>query len=42
MEQSRYGFGPHEVARWAADSLPAAQPKVRSGARPLGHQRQAA
>lgn len=35
-------FGPHEVARWAVGSLPAPQPKVRSGARPLGHQRQAA
>ena len=35
-------FGPHEVARWAPGSLPAAQPKVRSGARPLGYQRQAA
>jgi hypothetical protein len=35
-------FGPHEVARWAAGSLPAPQPKVRNGARPLGHQRQAA
>jgi transposase len=35
-------FGPHEVARWAADTLPAPQPKVRGGARPLGHQRQAA
>ena len=35
-------FGPHEVARWAPASLPAPQPKVRRGARPLGHQRQAA
>ena len=35
-------FGPHEVARWAVGSLPAPQPKVRNGARPLGHQRQAA
>ena len=36
-------FGPHEVARWAPDSLPAPQPKVRrGGARPLGHQRRAA
>jgi transposase len=35
-------FGPHEVARWAPGSLPASQPKVRKGARPLGHQRQAA
>jgi hypothetical protein len=35
-------FGPHEVARWAPGSLPAPQPKVRSGARPLGHHRQAA
>src|SRR5438552_13292492 len=35
-------FGPHEVARWAPGSLPAPQPKVGSGARPLGHHRQAA
>jgi hypothetical protein len=35
-------FGPHEVARWAPGSLPAPQPKVRSGAQPLGHHRQAA
>jgi transposase len=35
-------FGPHEVARWAPGNLPAPQPKVRSGARPLGHQRKAA
>jgi transposase len=35
-------FGPHEVARWAPGSLPAAHPKMRSGARPLGHQRRAA
>lgn len=35
-------FGPHEVARWAPDTLPAPQPKVRSGAQPLGHGRQAA
>src|SRR5215472_10774039 len=35
-------FGPHEVARWAPGSLPAPQPKVRSGARPLGYHRQAA
>ncbi|MGA2197460.1 MAG: ISNCY family transposase [Bryobacteraceae bacterium] len=35
-------FGPHEVARWAPDSLPAPKPKVRSGARPLGHRRLAA
>ena len=35
-------FGPHEVARWAPGSLPVSQPKVRSGARPLGYQRQAA
>ena len=35
-------FGPHEVARWAPGRLPAPQPKVRSGARPLGHQRRAA
>jgi hypothetical protein len=35
-------FGPHEVARWAPDSLPAPKPKVGSGARPLGHRRLAA
>jgi transposase len=35
-------FGPHEVARWAPGSLPAAQPKAGRGARPLGHQRRAA
>ena len=35
-------FGPHEVARWAPGSLPAPQPKVRTGARPLGHGRIAA
>src|SRR5271157_2785702 len=35
-------FGPHEVARWAPGSLPAAEPKRRRGARPLGHQRWAA
>jgi len=35
-------FGPHEVGRWAAGSLPAPQPKVRPGARPLGHKRLAA
>lgn len=35
-------FGPHEVARWAPGSLPAPHTKVRSGARPLGHQRVAA
>ena len=35
-------FGPHEVARWAPGSLPASQPKVRGGARPFGHQKQAA
>jgi transposase len=34
-------FGPHEVARWSASQLPAAQPKVRKGARPLGHRRAA-
>jgi len=34
-------FGTHEVARWTPDSLPAPQPKVRSGARPLGQQRRA-
>jgi hypothetical protein len=35
-------FGPHEVARWAPDSLPARQPQRRGRARPLGHQRRAA
>ena len=35
-------FGPHEVGRWELGRLPARQPKVRSGARPLGHQRKAA
>jgi transposase len=35
-------FGPHEVARWAPGTLPAPQPKVRTGARPLGHKRLAA
>ena len=35
-------FGPHEVARWAPGKLPAPQPKVRTGARPLGHGRLAA
>jgi transposase len=35
-------FGPHEVARWASGDLPPIQPKVRTGPRPLGHQRQAA
>jgi transposase len=35
-------FGPHEVARLAAGSWPAPQPKVRQGARPLGHKRPAA
>ena len=35
-------FGPHEVARFEAGSLPTAQPKVRKGARPPGRQRQAA
>jgi hypothetical protein len=35
-------FGPHEVARFAPGSLPAPQPKVRRGARPLGHKREAA
>ena len=35
-------FGPHEVARWKPGQLPAPQPKMRSGARPLGHKRRAA
>lgn len=35
-------FGPHEVARFAAGHWPASQPKVRSGARSLGHKRRAA
>lgn len=36
------GYGPHEVARFAPGQWPAPQPKVRSGARPLGHKRRAA
>ncbi len=35
-------FGPHEVARFEPGSLPAPQPKMRQGARPLGHHRRAA
>jgi len=35
-------FGPHEVTRLAPGSWPEPQPKVRSGARPLGHKRVAA
>jgi len=35
-------FGPHEVGRWAPGSLPMPQPKLRTGARPLGHKRLAA
>jgi hypothetical protein len=35
-------FGPHEVARFAPGSLPAAQAKVGQGARPLGHNRERA
>ena len=35
-------FGPHEVARWAPNELPKPQPKLRKGAQPLGHRRQAA
>ena len=35
-------FGPHEVARWKPDQLPAPQPKVRGKAQPLGHGRIAA
>jgi len=35
-------FGPHEVARWEPGKLPAPQPKVRTGAQPLGHGRIAA
>ena len=35
-------FGPHEVARFAPEDLPAPQPKVRHGARPLGHKRERA
>jgi hypothetical protein len=35
-------FGPHEVARWASGKLPVPQPKMRTGARPLGHGRLAA
>ena len=35
-------FGPHEVTRLAPGSWPEPQPKLRSGARPLGHKRVAA
>jgi transposase len=35
-------LGPHEVARWTADQLPAPQPKARGTAQPLGHGRNAA
>ena len=35
-------FGPHQVARFAAGQWPAPQPKVRTGARPLGHKGRAA
>ena len=35
-------FGPHEVARFAGESLPAPQPHHRRGARPLGHKRERA
>jgi hypothetical protein len=35
-------FGPHEVARWTPGQLPAAQPKARGTAQPLGHGRIAA
>ena len=35
-------FGPHEVARFEPQDLPAPQPKVRKVPRPLGHHRRAA
>lgn len=35
-------FGPHEVARFAPESLPAPQPLRRQGPRPLGRKREAA
>ncbi len=35
-------FGPHEVARFAAENLPPPEVKVRSGPRPLGHKRECA
>ena len=35
-------FGPHEVARFEPQDLPALQPKIRKTARPLGHNRRAA
>jgi transposase len=35
-------FGPHEVARFARESLPAPQPHHRRAARPLGHKRERA
>jgi len=35
-------FGPHEVARFEPQDLPAPQPKIRKTARPLGHNRRAA
>ena len=35
-------FGPHEVARFAAEDLPAPQPKVYKTPRALGHNRKAA
>ena len=35
-------FGPHEVAKWKPDSLPAPQSKARKTAQPLGHGRLAA
>jgi transposase len=35
-------FGPHEVARFKPEDLPAPQPKVRKTPRPLGHNRKAA
>src|SRR5689334_24321954 len=35
-------FGPHEVARFEAGTIPPRTAKVRKTARPLGHQRQAA
>jgi len=35
-------FGPHEVARFEPQDLPAPQPKIRKTPRPLGHNRRAA
>jgi hypothetical protein len=35
-------FGPREVARFAAESLPAPKAKLPQGPRPLGHKRERA